>query len=129
MKHVVPFSLLIILLSTCNTPVGQKFEDTCWEGEGITVVLRKDHVAFFKAPQGTLFDKDFYNESINEIGKWEYVEDFFQKQIHISGHPAGYSFEVETSLIFKNPQYLYYFEGDPDEYNIHKLYPVTCSCK
>lgn len=125
MKRLASYSLLIILFSACSTSVSQKFEDTCWEGDGVIVELRKDHVAFLKAPSGTLFDEDFFNKSIDEVGRWEYVEKFSQKQIHIEGHPVGYSFEVETSLIFNNPKYLYYFEGDPDSYNIHKLYPAS----
>lgn len=126
MKHIVYFFLLLILISACNTSVSQKFEDTCWKGGEVIVVLRRDHVAFLKASPGTIYDEDVYNKSINEVGRWEYVEKFIQKQIHIEGHPIGYSFEVETSLIFKNPKCLYYYEGDPDSYNIHKLFPVSC---
>lgn len=126
MKHIVYFSLLIILFSSCNTPVSQKFEDTCWEGDGVIVVLGKDHVAFLNALPFTLFDEVNYNKSINEVGRWEYVGRFLQKQILIEGNPISYSFEVETSLILKNPKCLYYFEGDPDSYKIHKLYPVSC---
>ena len=126
MKHIVYFSLLIILFSSCNTPISQKFEDTCWEGDGVIVVLGKDHVAFLKALPFTLFDEVNYNKSINEVGRWEYVGRFLQKQIHIEGNPISYSFEVETSLILKNPKCLYYFEGDPDSYKKHKLYPVSC---
>lgn len=126
MKHIVYFFLLIILFSSCNTPVSQKFEDTCWEGDGVIVVLGKDHVAFLKALPNTLFDEVNYNKSINEVGRWEYVGRFLQKQIHIEGNPISYSFEVETSLILKNPKCLYYFEGDPDSYKKHKLYPVSC---
>lgn len=126
MRRIVFFLLLIGLFYACQTPTDQTFENTCWEGEGVILVLMKDHVAFLRAPSGTLFDEDFYEEDIDEVGEWEYVEESFQKQIHFQGHPAGYHFEVETSLFSQKPKYLYYFEGDPDEYNIHKLYPVSC---
>lgn len=124
MKRIVYFLPLIVSFYTCQTPNSQVFENTCWEGEGVILVLQDNHRATLNTPPYVTADTTIY--TLNLDGEWEYVEKSFRKEMNIWGHPQCYTFGVRTSLISKKPKYLYYFEGDPDEYNIHKLYPVSC---